>query len=234
MRKYLILFSLLTTVLGLQAQYKPLPNINIDSLEKVAKSTKQIYLKTNPLRYFSGPLFLTSEFRAIGEFQTRKNQSFIAGASYIGKGIVFEEFVDSSTSPDNMVLTGYRLQAGYRFYVFNKLLENLRLREEPYGITGFYISPQASYIWFKYSTKLANQQGYYFNIIMPDVTLRTGLQVNFDRVLFDLNIGAGYKDNKFLLVTPNGVQEEPTPAELDFVFKSNLKLILGFDIGIKL
>ena len=76
MRAILIVIFIGLASMTLHAQYKPLPNINIDSLEQEVKNSRQLYLKTNPLRVLIGPLLLSSEYRLLAEFQINRNQSF--------------------------------------------------------------------------------------------------------------------------------------------------------------
>jgi hypothetical protein len=234
MRTLLIVIIIGLASVKLHAQYKPLPSINIDSLEQEIKNSRQLYLKTNPLRVLIGPLLLSSEYRLLAEFQINRNQSFEIGASFINRGALFEQFFDSTgTSLDDFVINGFRIQGGYRVYLFNNFFYKNQIRDTPNGITGIYITPHASYMNMRISTKQALKSGYYYNIFLVDGNVKLGVQLSFGKFILDSNIGVGYKQNDLYFVDPHNVTKEKTPDGLEFVFDSNLKLHLGLNMGWK-
>ncbi len=229
----ILLFSFST--LYCTGQFKPVPKFNKDSLEAAAKQSKLNILKTNPLSILTGPalatFFIAGEAKALGEFQVGKNSSVEIGASYLFKSPLFDEAVDSTTNPDFFVVQGYRIQAGYRIYVFNKALHSLGFKSIPSGITGFYLGPHASFASIKISDRFANQFNNYYLIQLMDFTLDGGLQMKADRFIVDLYFGLGYKDNDFLLVTPTGTRAVPQAPELDIFYNNPVKMRIGFNLG---
>ena len=234
MRAILIVIFIGLASMTLHAQYKPLPNINIDSLEQEVKNSRQLYLKTNPLRVLIGPLLLSSEYRLLAECQINRNQSFEIGLSYINRGALFEQFFDSAgTSLDEFVINGFRVQGGYRIYLFNNFFYKNKIRDTPNGITGIYITPHASYMNMRISTKQALRSGYYYNIFLVDANVKAGVQLSFGKFILDSNIGVGYKQNDLYFVDPQSTTKENTPEGLEFIFDSHLKLHLGLNMGWK-
>src|SRR5690606_24054352 len=101
------------------------------------------------------------------------------------------------------------------------------------GVTGLYISPHASIIDVRVTTRAASRFNNYIRLQMLDVNLRTGIQFKvIENFYFDFFTGLGYKDNSFLLF--NGNTSTPLDTEgLEYIFNSNLKINLGFNFGLR-
>lgn len=214
------------------SQIKPVPKVNIDSLKTELKANQANIFKTNPLHYFIGPLLLFSEYRLMYERQANKNQSIEFGVSFLSKCPLFNESLDSSVTPTEILVYGYRAQIGYRFYL-NKFLYQVGLSNKNKGVTGLYISPHASIIDVRVTTRAASRFNNYIRLQMLDVNLRTGIQFKvIENFYFDFFTGLGYKDNSFLLF--NGNTSTPLDTEgLEYIFNSNLKINLGFNFGLR-
>ena len=229
---FVFCFGFFTLAFGQQREIKPM---NMDSLMSEVKNSKQLFIKTNPISLLTGPalatFFVVGEAKLLAEYQVGKNQSVEVGASYLFKSPFFDEVIDTATNADFYIVNGYRVQAGYRLYVFNRFLYNLGFRDTPQGITGFFISPHVSYAQAKVTTKSANQFGNYYQFSLLDYTLDFGLQLKLGNFVTDGYMGFGYKDNKYTLVTPTSSTKVITPPELDIFFENPYKFRIGFNLG---
>lgn len=234
MKKWLLFILWIGVFSVAQAQIRETPKFNRDSLEKEARNLKTVVIKTNPLNFFYGPLLITGEYRLGAEIQTNRKQSFNLAASYLGKGRLFRQFLDTTVAvPSDLILNGYRIQAGYRFYFGHNFFHAVGLSAYKTGIIGFFIGPNASLVNFKVTTRTANQFDNYLNFQLIDATLDGGMQLRFDRVYGDIFLGLGYKENTQYLVTPTGSQNLANSLDPDdFIFNSNFKVRGGFNIGI--
>ena len=217
------------------AQQKPVKKMDMDSLMNAVKDSKQLFLKTNPINLFTGPalatFFVVGEAKILAEQQIGKNQSIEVGISYLFKSPFFSEAVDTTSNPDFFVVNGFRIQGGYRLYIFNKLMQNMGFRDTPNGITGFFISPHASYAQVKVTTKAANQFNNYYQFSLLNYTLDGGLQLKLGNFVTDAYMGFGYKNNNYTLVTAAGSQKVQTAPELDIYFENPVMFRLGFNLG---
>src|SRR5690606_5068808 len=118
----------------------------------------------------------------------------------------------------------------YRLYL-NKLLYELNLKDKPSGINGLYLSPHASFMDIRISTRAANRFDNYLNFRFMDINFRAGWQFELlNKVYIDFYSGLGYKENSYTLVNGSTVTTLNTDG-LEYIFNSNLKINLGFNIG---
>ncbi len=155
-----------------------------DNLLTLKPGTKGM-VKSNPLPILMGPGWFTSEFRLVYEKPVNLNQSFMIGASYLGKGLFIVGLLD--TMSDQLSLRGFRFQLAYKFYLID---------EAP---VGFYIAPYFSYskvYILEKSRQIYNSD--YIEISFFNFNAIAGYQfVEFSGFVIDTFVGFGYKDNSW-------------------------------------
>lgn len=140
-------------------------------------------LKTDLLSLFKGPFFYTSEYKLAGEVLLNGHHSILAGASYIGPGLIQSAMKKSQAGSflSSVRIRGYRVFLGYRYYFKNP----------PLRIEGFYAGPYISYSFVKYSSR--SMPSDYITGQKVSVSAIVGLQKFIaDRVALDFFIGPGY------------------------------------------
>jgi hypothetical protein len=180
-----------------------------------------IYLKTNPLCMLQGPIIFTSEFRLSAERMTAKKQSFQITAGYLGKGAYLYLFESMQNSNYEFKVNGARFGLEYRIYLFDKN------NPKPEGM---YIAPAFSYSYAKITDAYSSSRNEYIQATFINYTIKGGYQLIRNKLALDFFYGLGYKDNTW---TMNQNQSFSVLPNNDFeLFPGNLKLILGFNVGI--
>ncbi|TVR77044.1 MAG: hypothetical protein EA412_12205 [Chitinophagaceae bacterium] len=180
------------------------------------KQEKQHILKTNPFALLISQNPLTAEFRVLYERTNGLKQSYNIGASYLYANFItryfFNEFKD--TTGIDLVVNGFRVQAGYKFY----------LSKDQYSPTGIYVSPHASY-----SLAKINPRGFindYLKVYYINANLLLGWQFFFlDKIAVDLFTGLGYRYNYIM-------SKDRFSTSEDFELLNNgVKFSLGINFG---
>lgn len=201
-------------------------------------NTRKFIIKTNPIAILSGDIpFFSSEFRLVGEFVTGPKTGLVLGASYLGMGLILRSAIeqDSSGTPTgesswDYGFNGYRVQAGFRYYVKNPRLKITDPKFNP-APRGFYLFPLISYSSAKFYQK--SDPDDYIQFIHLNVTMNVGVQFLLgDRMTLDPYIGVGYKKNT---VTDRNRTSILDTTELDesFIYGTNIKLNLGLNLGVR-
>jgi hypothetical protein len=188
-------------------------------------------VKTNPAVILWGPIFFTSEFRLLNEFSVAPQQGTQIGISYLGKSPLWNFFNQLGNQPsnNNFIVRGFRFQVTHRFYL-NKIMYDHGLSPKRYAPEGFYVGPLFSYSTAKFTTKYLNQIGVYQRGIQMNLNMVAGFQtIVYNRLTFDMFAGLGYKENSWYIT--NRTSTTPIRMDINGAYYSNLKLILGTNIG---
>ncbi len=177
-------------------------------------------IKSNPLPLLWGPGWFTSEFRLVYEKPVNLNQSFLIGASYLGRSPFFI-ILQNPNSTTKITLRGFRFQLAYKFYLIDEAPE------------GFYIAPYFSYsdayILEKYQPIYSSD---YIKQTYMNINAIAGYQIiGYSGFAVDFYGGIGYKNNEWIEKTSAG----STNITSDFTMFdgpiTHVKVILGFNIG---
>ena len=223
--KYLLLFiiSLFYTQCFTQRnnEEKYINDIN----NNIKKPVSNI-IKTNPFVIIWGTIPYSAEYRLNYETSIATRQTMEMGFSYLGKSIILQMIEDtmyqnSSSKPPNLKVRGYRVQGQYRYFI--KLFEKYR----PEGI---YAALHSSYSYAKIFRYKNND---YIKITHINANILFGYQyfVN-DNFIIDVFSGIGCKRNKWEEYNANGIYNTIDTDDLGHYYNSNLKIILGCNIGI--
>lgn len=215
-------------------------NGKLDSIKATYPHQVRTIIKTNPTAIIVGVMpLITSEYRLLFEFPSAPLQSSQIGFSYLGKS-PFIRYVENDTLKKNpnayflkMHISGFRLQASYRFFV-NKWIQKIGLSAIPvYAPGGFYISPHVSYASAKITYKFANQYNIYFLVTHVNVNLLCGWQfILFENAALDMFTGIGYKQNQWFEHNQNIVRPVPPPEDFEIPgYFSPVKLSVGINFG---
>ncbi len=192
-------------------------------------------IKTNPVALIFGCIpFYTGEARLVNETTVSLYQSVYIGASYLYKS-PFLSLVerDSASNPDGIRLkvNGWRVQAGYKFYL-NGMIKSQRDQMRGPAPKGAYVAPHISYATAKVTTSYLKSQGKYYRINFFNVDLRTGYQLVAGRKFaFDIFTGFGYMDNKVVYHESNRANYRVDTSEDGYFYTSYLKIVFGFNLG---
>jgi len=216
-KKYLII---LLTIINWNISFGQFINNEILKQEGITK--KPLVLKSNPLTILLGPILLTSEYKIAAEYATIPHQSVQVALSYLGKNIFLSK-LDTLSSYYN--INGFRFQISYRWY--------LKLYREPDKLLGFYIEPHASISNAYLSIPMASYKNNLFLFSYQNIAIKSGFQVAIAKDLFvDMFFGLGYRENWL----SNKHTEESQKLNYDdlMIYKGDLKIYLGFNIGYNL
>lgn len=198
--------------------------INKDDLKKMRAVT--VILKTNFLPIISGPLPNSGEYRLTGEFLVGKKHSITASAAYIGRSLLYMAMRDSATinGGQKMSINGYRVQMGYKYYIYNK----------PFTLKGIFVSPNFSLANAKYFYK--SNPDYYLNISKFQANIYFGGQIAIaNRYCLELFFGPGYKTSKWVETDKHrSVVIPPEDNGMGKLYNSNFSFVIGFNFGIAL
>jgi hypothetical protein len=190
-------------------------------------------IKTNPMALVFGCIpFYTAEARLVNETAVSLYQTVYFGASYLFKGpLLLLSEQDTAYNPDKISLKvrGWRVQAGYKFYI-NGWIESKRKKLRGLAPKGFYVSPHISYATAKVFTNYSKSVGVYYKINFFDVDLVSGYQLVAGRFALDAFTGLGYMNNELVYYEKSSSYKVRSSND-DYLFSSNLKFILGFNIG---
>jgi len=176
-----------------------------------------ILLKTSPLAILQGPILFTSEYRIAYEYSFIKNISMQLSGSYLGKSPMLYIVESVSNPPFKFTVTGFRFMVEWKYY-FNKEL-----------FDKFYIGPQYSYSYAKITDKYSSTFNDYIKAVYTNYSLKIGYQFILDNVCIDIYYGLGYRDNQWIEhINQNSTMLDNEDFEL---YKGNLKVILGFNVG---
>ncbi len=212
----LFILGFLVTVSLFAQEIKP-------TIKPIVLSTNYT-IKTNPFAMMLGPFIYTSEYRIAIENKTAQKQSVQIGFSYLGKNSLMKsiEENDSLYKANNYkyAVRGFRLQFSYRFF----------LDEE--APRGAYFSPHVSFSNVNIMLR-QNSNVYRDNYIKGTYINYAGLfgyQIIQNSVAFDIFMGFGYRDNRWVEVDNN--QTFPIDDADLYYFKKNFKMYFGFNAGI--
>jgi hypothetical protein len=207
--------------------------------QKVAKfEGRKIILKTNPAAILSGDIpLLTGEFRILGEWVTGPKTSVVAGVSYLGMGLLYRNFIDNDTTSTasgisswDYGVNGFRVQAGFKYYLKNPRIPITSPDFNP-APQGIYLQPLFSYSTAKYYIKARPDD--YYQFTHWSVTANVGIQFLVgERITMDPFFGLGYKQHK---IDNFGSTAPISQTDLDgsFIYDTNLKINLGFNLGVR-
>ncbi len=226
MRKILFFQIILLALTGnrVNAQYKELPKVEFPQ-------EFSMVLKTNPLTILQGPIILTNEYRLASEIVVGPSQSSEIAISILGKSPFYGAFdTVSSAGTPKIIINGFRFQISHRFYI-NNALRLLHIDAPEFAPEGFYLGPLFSYSTARISDRFNNRFDRYFRITHTNINLIFGHQwITSSNITFDVFTGFGYKENIWIEHSPRSI----TNISLDDFspyYRSNLKLILGWNVG---
>ena len=202
-------------------------------------NNRNLILKINPLAIVSGDIpFFSGEFRVVGEWVTSHKTSVSIGASYLGMSLLqrmaYEldtAFKNSGGSSWDYGFNGFRIQAGFRFYLKNPALKISDPNFHP-APKGPYLFALGSYSQAKEYEK-ANKNDYLLYEHWS-ITINFGYQILMgDKMTLDPYVGFGYKKNTVYNssnIPLSGVFDTP---EMVFIYERNLKINLGLNLGFR-
>jgi len=224
----LLLILLIFSYFSVNAQYDKNPTADTSLISKYReKSPVSFIVKTNVFPMIYSKLPLTSEYRLLGEFGVSSKQSICAGASYLGKTIIYNLFFNTSNPGQPLYIRGYRLQFAYRYYLIQRNMAPM----------GMYVSPHLSYFSADYAVVPFSNNNDFDRLSNFNANILLGLQLIVkNKVAFDFFSGWGYnqyyynqfvyRNNKMNVISRN-------PSEFaDIINLSNIHFILiGFNFG---
>ncbi len=196
-------------------------NLNFDIKNPISN-----IIKTNPLVILWGAIPYSAEYRLNYETSIAIRQTIEIGGAYLGKSLILKMIEDTmyqnnSSKPPYLKVKGYRVQGQYRYFI--KLFEKYR----PEGI---YIALHSSYSYAKIFRYINNE---YIKITHLNTNMLLGYQYFIDdNITLDVFSGIGYKNNKWEEYNINGTYNAIDTDDLGGYYNSNLKFILGCNIGI--
>jgi len=213
-------FIILLIILSWISSFGQFINNNEKGQEEII--SQPLVIKINPLAILVGPIILTSEYRIVAEYATMPHQSIQIGLSYLGKNIFLSKI---DTLNDYYNINGFRLQISYRWYIKPYRINNklLGLYVEPHtSISNAYLNvPMASYKYQKYLFSYQN------------IAIKLGYQAAIaPNIFLDLFMGLGYREN-WLSNEHTGEIEKLNYTDM-MIYKGDLKIYLGFNIGYNL
>lgn len=208
-----------------------------DSISPPLISSPQVYnivYKSNPFTAFLGPIPFTGEYRLAVDIPITKDQSLQTSLSYLGKSILFALLEDTAFGNQlKFIIYGYRLQLTYKFYpAAFRFNNNKNVNLSPLG---FYAGPHISYSYARISTPYLNRYGLYMSAEHFNIDLLAGYQFELlEPVIIDIFAGLGYKKNIWYEYYSPG-KKRVISRPFDFPpYYWDLKIMLGFNIGIGL
>lgn len=174
-------------------------------------------IKTNPLPMLGGQIPLTNEYRLVFEMKTGAKQSVQLYGSYMGKS-PFLSLVErySYELDDNFRLgvSGFRVQAMYKFYLLNK-------SEAPEGL---YVGPNISFATAKMWDK--NYTPDYVHAYYTSGSIIGGYQLIAGHFAFDVYAGLGLKRNVYKVNL-----QDASDFPIDRLGWWGPKFTFGFNLG---
>ena len=187
-----------------------------DSLTYTSKSSYPVnVIKTNPLAALVGQNPLTGELKLMYERAIGSKMAGFIGISYNTKGVLkLEQLIpDTIDQFKTGKINGYRIQAGYKFY----------LTKFSIPVKGFYVAPHFSYNNSKIN--ILSDRYSYFRGTLFNINALTGYQfIAGGSFAFDIFTGLGYKSNTWEIFNKEG-ELVGSPN------KSGLKVSFGFNFG---
>lgn len=181
-------------------------------------------IKTSPFAIFYWQIPLTGEYRLAGEIMTGKKQSFQLGASYLTRSLFFAitQKMQANNGGSMVAGNGYRIQAAYKYYVFNKM----------YRPEGIFIAFHSSYASIRYNFK--DYPNDYQTLQHFNINLLIGGQVIIaNRLSLEVFFGPGYKNNLYTDYTRAGYGvfdfDQNNPS-----LNRHFKFSLGMNMGVAL
>jgi len=197
--------------------------------------TRNNVIKTNPLALIMGniPIY-TSEARLVNETTVSLYQSVFFGASYLFKSPLFTALEqDTAINPDGIkhTVSGFRVQAGYKFYI-NGWMEHKRKNLKGLAPKGLYMGPHISYATCKISTAFYKSKDIYYRISFFNVNLQAGYQLIAGRFALDAFTGVGYMNNTVVYHDSNKANYPVDTSNDGYFYNSNIKIVLGVNLGL--
>ncbi|MGB0403455.1 MAG: hypothetical protein ACPGEG_05110 [Salibacteraceae bacterium] len=210
-----------------------------------AESTKNynnrnLILKINPLALISGDIpFYTGEYRLVAEWVTSHKTSVTIGVSYLTMSIAERILTELDTTFKNAggstwdyAVNGYRIQAGFRYYLKP---QGLKISDPKFNP-----APKGPYIFAlgSYSSARSYERAYkdeYLLFTHWSVTMNFGYQILMgEKMTLDPYVGFGYKNNTVYdnknKIPPKGLLETP---EMQFIYGNHLKVNIGINLGFR-
>jgi len=192
-------------------------------------------IKTNPIALFFGCIpYYTAEARLVNETVVSLYQSVYFGVSYLFKGpmlLIAEQ--DTAYNPDGIKtrVTGWRVQAGYKFYV-NGWNQTKRKKMRGLAPRGLYFSPHISYATAKLYTNYSKSVGVYLRFNFFNVDLQAGYQLIAGKwFALDAFTGFGYMKND-VIYHEKASSYQIDSSEDGYFYNSNFKIVFGFNMGV--
>jgi hypothetical protein len=229
---FFILFLTLVIITLSLSDAKSQDTLDIKNRSKVTKADLRkmkpvnFILKTNILPLIRGPIPNTGEYRLAAEFLVGKKSSITASAAYLGKSLLFMIKEKASLNLNNgtqkMTINGYRVQGGYKYYLYNK----------PYTLKGVFVSPNVSYASSKFYYK--SYPSDYLKMIKFQANLLIGGQIAIaNRYCLEIFFGPGFKINR-AFETYNGQTQNLDTQDMGIIYNTNFSIVMGFNFGIAL
>jgi hypothetical protein len=199
--------------------------------ERVKKQyyTQPLLLKSNPLATLWGPIPFTGEYRLMAEITTGRTRSAQAGISYLGKSLIYSIVEQATKTPSfyRLKVSGWRVQAAYRFYLISK---------RKYAPFGFYVSPGVSYSNARIAIGLERYyQQVYFDFRHFCSSVVVGVQVGRNaKITMDIFTGVGYKRNLVFYHINNSKVLPYDTEDFGDYYNWPVKYIFGINFGYSL
>lgn len=173
-----------------------------------------------------GPIPFTAEYRIIAEAALGRTRSAQLGLSYLGTSLLWKIVENVTNTPAYYMVkvSGYRIQAGYRFYLINK---------RKYAPFGFYVSPMVSYSNARISVGLDSYyRQVYYDFRHFNTNLIMGVQIGRNSTItMDIFAGLGYKRNTVFLHINDGYVIPYDTKDFGTFYNGPLKLVFGVNWG---
>ncbi len=203
-----------------------------EELKELDKNSYLFIARTNLLGFLIGPIPIGAEYRIGAEFRTVKSQSVNAAVSFLGKSFLglLGDAVLGSTAYSDVKMLGWRVQAGYRFYIGKKD----RPRDffmNPKQRFGLFVEPHIDYSSIRFNDKASFSQGRYYSITHFNATANIGIQMKWGkRIIADFFAGMGYKNNFWIDHTVTPAVPIDDNGQTDY-YNSNFIFTIGTTLG---
>lgn len=196
-------------------------------------------VKTNPFRYYWGPIPFTSEYRLHVESITSRYQSTEVGISYLGESPILKNMIDSLNSQltgnyrsVDIKVRGARLQLAHKFYlkgIFPNMDPGLTISS--YAPNGYYIAPYFSFSYARFSLNDAPVP--FMEMTHLNGNLIAGRQMFlWGNFALDVFLGIGYKENIWEIRDPQNQNATLINNDNILFYGGNFRFMLGFNIGL--
>lgn len=196
-----------------------------DSLQQHFQSDFNIF-KTNPLTVLWGSIPFTSEYRITYETSTGRKQYANIGAAYLGKNVVLlKGYASLISNPEAYKFNGYKVHFSYRWIIHE-------FGPHPEGI---YVGPYISYAHLRIENTQSAGISDHAIIDHFHIAAIMGAQIKLGGIFYgDVFGGIGYKNNNWDNHVKYSSQQLIDLDNLDYVYDYNIKIKIGFSLGIRI